>query len=121
LKAGEKPASGCAGYDVVIGLRHCHMDCDIDIPASCFGIRTVLFRCIYESLGDFKFKARKADVDAGLKKVAVLTIHQVHLGINRKTSRELDLTLAGLDFDCRKEASRPPGGQKLLRVCARSG
>ena len=94
---------------------------NLDVSPGGFGIRTRLVRGVHQRLGDFGCQARQADVEAGLKQVAVISSAEVDFGINGQVRGEIHLHFRGDNLYGACETGRPTNGEQLLRVGAVTG
>src|SRR3546814_15314530 len=84
--SGAWPDRGRSGSDQV--------DDHFDVAAGCFGVRAGPVRFVDQVLRDAALEARKADVEAGAQKVAVVAQVQIYLGVDGEVGRQCDPVLA---------------------------
>src|SRR5712672_2373780 len=71
------------------------IDFNIDVAASCLGVRTNLIRFVRQSLSSRALDTRQADVESHAEEVTVVCHAQIHFSVDDQVSRQRNFPLAG--------------------------
>jgi len=89
---------------------------DVDVPASCIGVRANLMCSVDQALGQLPVKAWQADLQLDLEAKPARDLADTDVGGNRGVGRQRLLLLASDELQGANEARRIPGRKQLFRV-----